>query len=606
VIRAFGSLRIEDGARTLGPRDLGGTRPKQVLQILLAARGRPVPTDRIAQLLWGDGLPRNAAGSLQTFVSMLRRHLSPDRDRARLLIATEPEAYRLAADNVRLDLDRFDLLLERSAQQSTRAARASLEEALALVRGEVFEDEPYASWALDLRASYQGRILGTHLDAAEVALAELEYEPALAHAEAATMLDAFSERARRTEMLSLYAIGRSHEALGRYREFRIRLDEDLGLDPSPESRALEAAILRQDDVRALLPRSLQRESAAARPRPTRLLGRSAELETLERTIDQSLNGGSALVLIEGDTGLGKTRMLDEAERLLAGVRLGRARCSRIEAHLPYVPLAAALRRAFAGVNINTRPLPALSVVLPELAVSSPPAAFDDVEVLEALVALLTERSPIALLIDDLQWADGATLAAISYLRGRAESTALLMITTTTPNSTDTPQPYPEPDVLIRLDPLTEDDVAPIGPPHLYESTGGNPRFIAEQLGRNRPSERSRSLTDALIAQCRAEGESSYRILAAASVMEAPFRPERLGVLLEIDAARLIEELERLCQRRILRVDGIGFRFRYELVRQVLCEQISPARKRLFGFRLQELEGVSANQALGPVGQERAG
>lgn len=604
VIRAFGSLSVEDGARTLGPRDLGGTRPKHVLQILLAARGRPVPTDRIAHLLWGDDLPRNAAGSLQTFVSVMRRHLSPDRDRARLLIATEPEAYRLAADHVQLDLDRFDLLLERSAQQSTRAARASLEDALSLVRGEVFEDEPYASWALDLRASYQGRILGTHLDAAEAALAELDYEPALAHAEAATMLDAFSERARRTEMLSLYAAGRSHEALSRYREFRIRLDEELGLDPSPESRALEAAILRQDDVRGLLPRPLQRESADTSLRPTRLLGRSAELEALEQTIDQGLNGSAALVLIEGDTGLGKTRMLDEAERLLAGVRVGRARCSKIEAHLPYVPLAAALRRALADVDIGTKPLPALSEVLPELAVNSQRSAHDDVDVLEALVTLLSEHSPIGLLIDDLQWADGATLAAISYLRRRAGPTPLLMITTTTPNPTDTPQPLP--DRLIRLDPLTEDDVAPIGRPHLYETTGGNPRFIAEQLGRSQPSERSRSLTDALIAQCRAEGECSYRILAAASVLEAPFRPERLGVLLEIDVAELIEELERLCQRRILRIDGIGFRFRYELVRQVLCEQISPARKRLFGIRLQELEGAPADETLRPVGRERAG
>ena len=324
MIRAFGSLSIEDGVRTLGPRDLGGTRPKHVLQILLAARGRLVPTDRIAHLLWGDDLPRNAAGSLQTFVSMLRRHLSPDRDRARLLIATEPEAYRLAADHVELDLDRFDLLLERSAQQSTHAARASLEDALSLVRGEVFEDEPYASWALDLRASYQGRILGTHLDAAEAALAQLEYEPALAHAEAATMLDPFSERARRTEMLSLYAAGRSHDALSRYREFRIRLDEDLGLDPSPESRALEAAILRQDHVRGLLPRPLRRESGARAPPPNPPAGSLRGARGTGADNRPGTQRRPALVLIEGDTGLGKTRMLDEAERLLAG-RPARAR-----------------------------------------------------------------------------------------------------------------------------------------------------------------------------------------------------------------------------------------------------------------------------------------
>ena len=145
VIRLLGPLSIEEGSRSLGPRDLGGVRPKQVLQILLAARGHRVPTDRLAELVWGDDRPHNAAGSLQTFVSVLRRHLTPDRERA--------EAYRFATELVALDLDCFDKLLERSSREPTRGARASLEQALGLVRGDVLEDEPYATWALDVRGS---------------------------------------------------------------------------------------------------------------------------------------------------------------------------------------------------------------------------------------------------------------------------------------------------------------------------------------------------------------------------------------------------------------------------------------------------------------------
>jgi len=299
-------------------------------------------------------------------------------------------------------------------------------------------------------------------------------------------------------------------------------------------------------------------------------------------------------------------MLDEAERMLGGVRVGRAQCSQIEAHLPYVPLAAALRRALGDVSIEAAQLPALSGVLPELAMDSPRLAYDDVDVLEALVALAATHAPMGLLVDDLQWADGATLAAISYLRRRAGAASLVMIMATTPSVTGTARPLPEPDVHIRLDPLSESDVAPLGRPSLYETTGGNPRFIADALAGHQPWQRSRSLTDALIAQCRAEGESSYRILAVASVLEPPFRVERLAALLEIDVGELIEELERLCQRRILRIDGIGFRFRYELVRLVLCEQISPARKQLFGLRLEELDRESEEGALERAGRERAG
>src|SRR6266568_1240445 len=130
------------------------------------------------------------------------------------------------------------------------------EQALGLVRGEVFEDEPHAEWAQGLRSTYQGRVLGAHLEAADAALAELDYAGALVHTEAAAALDRYSERAHRSAMLALYALGRQHEALDKYRGFRARIDEDLGLAPTAETRALEAAILRQEDVRTLLPRAI--------------------------------------------------------------------------------------------------------------------------------------------------------------------------------------------------------------------------------------------------------------------------------------------------------------------------------------------------------------
>jgi DNA-binding SARP family transcriptional activator len=220
VIRLFGTLEIEDGPRTLGARDLGGARPKQVLEMLLAARGHRVSTDRLADLLWGEQQPQDPSGSLQTFVSVLRRRLAPDRDWARELVITETEAYRFDTDRVGLDLDCFDQLLERSAHEPTHTARRSLEQALALVRGDVLEDEPYALWAQELRGTYLGRVLGAHLEAADAALADLDYGAALTHAEAAVALDHFSERAERTAMLALYALGRQHDALETYRPAR--------------------------------------------------------------------------------------------------------------------------------------------------------------------------------------------------------------------------------------------------------------------------------------------------------------------------------------------------------------------------------------------------
>jgi SARP family transcriptional regulator, regulator of embCAB operon len=124
VVRLFGPLAVAVGERLLGPRNLGGSRPKQALEILLAHRGHPMPTERMAELLWGADRPQNAGGSLQTFVSVLGRHLGPDRERARELVVTDAEAYRFATHLVELDLDRFDELVERSARAHAARLRS--------------------------------------------------------------------------------------------------------------------------------------------------------------------------------------------------------------------------------------------------------------------------------------------------------------------------------------------------------------------------------------------------------------------------------------------------------------------------------------------------
>jgi DNA-binding SARP family transcriptional activator/CheY-like chemotaxis protein len=594
VIRLFGSLAVEDGDGALGPRDLGGTRPKQVLEILLAARGHRVPTDRLADLLWGRELPQNAAGSLQTFVSVLRRHLTPDREQARRLVVTEAEAYRFATDLIDLDLDLFDELNERSGREPTHLARRTLEQALELVRGEVLEDEPYSTWALELRGTYQGRVLGVRLEAANAALAELDFAGALAHAEAGVALDRFSESAHRTGMLALYALRRQHDALGIYRRFRARLDEDLGLEPTAETRALESAILRQEDVRSLLPRPIRRETVDGGTRPVRLLGRRNELDELERAARQALDGSLTLIQIEGEAGLGKTRLLDELAASLVGVRVGRSSSSELERHLSYVPLATTLRDALTGVELKDRP-PALRQILPELTLAEPMQAFAEVDALEALVELIAEHAPLALLIDDLHWADPDTVAALSYLRRRCGDLPVVLITAV--RIEHTPHDHAvrrlTPDTLVRLEPLTAADLEPLGMPDLVESTGGNPRFVTEAIAGGIGPEFSPALAETLLAQYRAEGPRAYRILLAASVLEQPFDPEPLATLLEVDVAELIEELERLCERRILRVDGLRFRFRYELVREVLLASLSPARRRILRERLRQPDELTS-------------
>jgi DNA-binding SARP family transcriptional activator len=587
IIRLFGAIAVTHDERILGPRDFGGSRPKQVLEILLAARGRSVPVDRIAELLWGERLPDNFAASIQTFVSSLRRHLCADAKLARELVVTERAAYRFGVQHATIDLDHFDDLLERAGRATTDAARRCLIEALSLATGEVLEDEPYADWAQELRGTYRGRVIGANLEAANAALAARDYRAGLGFAQAAAKLDPFSESAHRTGMLALYAMGRGHEALEGYRRLRSLLVGSLGLEPNVETRALEAAILRQEDVSSLLPRPSRQIQLRSSGQPWLLfLGRRAELGALDQVLTAALAGEFALVVVDGEAGLGKSRLLDEFASTLDGFRVGRVACSALEQHLAHVPLAAVLRGALDPLDLDLTRLPALRGILPELGVREPPLEVSEVDMLEAIVEVVRQHAPLVLILDDLHLADASTIAALEYLRRRLAQHPVMVLATV--RGEDAPPDHPVRRLAatetIRLEPLTEDELTPLGMSDVYERTGGHPGLVADLIASGSRLDLRRSLSELLIARCRAEGAVAYRAVLTAATLPQPFEPEVLAALLEADPIELTERLEQLCDRRILRVDGLRFRFRYAMVRDVLAASLSPARRRLLHER----------------------
>ena len=589
AIRAFGSIAVEHGGATLGPRDFGGGRPKQLLEILLAARGSPVPVDRIAEMLWPDRVPGNFAASIQTFVSTLRRHLCADQRCARALVVTERGAYRFAVEEASVDIDRFDELLARAGRVATDAARRALIDALSLATAEVLEDEPYADWACELRGTYRGRVIGANLEAADAALISRDFKAGLSHAQAAARLDRFSERAHRTEMLALYAMGRANEALEAYRRVRSLLVSELGLEPNAETRSLEAAILRQDDLSSLLPRPSREMQLRSSGQPWLLfLGRKAELAALDEILGSALDGEFALVLVEGEAGIGKSRLLDEFASTLDGVRLGRARCSVLEQHLAHVPLGTALRGALDGLDLDTGQLPALGGVLPELALEEGPAAFAEIEVLESIAEVVRRAAPMVLIIDDLHLADPSTVAALEYLRHRCAGCPVMVIGALRDHdaSLDHPLRGLAATATIHLEPLTDHELAQLGIAEVHARSGGHPALVATLIANGPAPDLRGAFGELFLARCRAEGAVAFRMLLTAATLAEPFEPEVLAALLETDPIVVVERLEQLCDRRILRVEGLRFRFRYGIVRDVLRASVSPARDRLLRERAE--------------------
>ena len=224
-VRLFGPVSVVVGERRLGPRDFGGRKSKQVLEILALSESRLVSKDQLAASLWNDNAPQDAEGCLEHYVSLLRRQLRVGSDPGPAIVLTEQGGYRLDADHVWVDIAAFDAI-ERACAGSDD--RSLVESALALMRGDLLEDEPYADWALEARNRYHQRQLRLLCRAGELALHERDFDAALDWGRTAAAIDALNEASHRCLMLAHYARGERAEALRVFADLSRALIEAVG------------------------------------------------------------------------------------------------------------------------------------------------------------------------------------------------------------------------------------------------------------------------------------------------------------------------------------------------------------------------------------------
>jgi DNA-binding SARP family transcriptional activator len=238
--RILGPLEVSDGRRLLA---LGGLKPRSLLAVLLLHANEVVSCDRLVDELWGEKPPRSGAKLVQGYVSGLRKSLGT-------ALETRPPGYRVRVEHDNLDLPAFLRLAEeaRDAARSTDLERAArlFSEALALWRGTPLADVELHGPA-SVEADRLGDLrLGVLLDRIDVDLALGRHAEVVSDLEAIVLADPLQERPRGQLMLALYRSGRQADALRVYREARVLLVEELGLEPSAALRSLEAAILRHD------------------------------------------------------------------------------------------------------------------------------------------------------------------------------------------------------------------------------------------------------------------------------------------------------------------------------------------------------------------------
>jgi LuxR family maltose regulon positive regulatory protein len=348
-VRLFGELEALAGGV---PVPVRGAKQRALLALLALQRGQPVSADRLIDLLWGDGQAANPANALQAQIGQLRRTLGP------AAILTTEAGYALTAGPDEVDVVRFEQLVAKgqrlAADGEMAPASTALSEALRLRRGEPLAEFTYAGFFDAERAHLDELTLVAIESRAEADLGLGHYGELAGELEAPCREYPLRERLWELLILALYRSGRQAEALRAYTEIRDRLVDQLGIDPGPALRELQARILAQDPSLgpASAPASQAPAQVAAPPKtagkPADSLARAPLLETklyVPRSrrglvprprLSERLDRGTAskLTLVSAPAGFGKTTLLTEwlaggpaataGERLVAWLSLDRA------------------------------------------------------------------------------------------------------------------------------------------------------------------------------------------------------------------------------------------------------------------------------------------
>ena len=561
-------------------------RKSRALVYYLAAHPRPLSREHLLALFWPD-LERSAAQqTLRTTLHGLRKTLGG-------LLVVEDDTIAFAPE-VDIDVRRFEPTLRVHASrltsnlqspisnlqssQTPEAERRGLISNLHLYRADFLDgftlpDSPaFDDWATVERERYRRLAVRGLTQLSHMHEANQNFAEALDTLDRALAFDSLQEDLQRAAMRLHYLAGDRAGAIRRYDSLRRLLDEEMGVPPMAETRAVYDAII--NDKLPAPPASQARITITNYQLPISpalpFTGREAELQAL-----QEATAARKLALLEGEPGIGKTRLAQEfinAENPIALVGVAH----ELEQALPYQPIIEALRCLLARAdwpalltalraNLPAVWLAEVARLLPELGTTppEPPAASpaDESRLWEGLhqfLLALAGQHPVALFLDDLQWADASTLALLGYLTRQAASAPIFHLAATRTVSPRSPlaalvQTLTRENRLTRLtlQRLSADDVAAIA----HQLNPAEAGALADWL--NRASEGNPYVLAELIRHA-----TEHNLLEALSVMTAPpILPQSVYSLIQSRLSRLSDPARRVLDAAV----AAGREFEFDVV-----------------------------------------
>ena len=587
----------------LGPVEIGQAggvmtpvaqrRLRVLLGLLAVAAGRTVSAELLVDGLWGEEWSPGREKNLHTLVYQLRLRLAglePGRGGARLVRVGN--GYRLALGPGELDVAVFQDLMGRG-RQGARAgdvagARELFGQALGLWRGPALED------AAPLCPRLAGE--ADRLEELRLAVAEERIGCDLGlgrHAEVAGELAGLAgefplrERLTCLLMTALYRCGRRGEALAAYDTARRVITEQLGLDPGPELTALQAKVLADDPalaapaapaaqaaVEAAVPPAAAAThgpaAAAAGMLPGQLIERGDFLALLEGLLGEALGGSGRMVFLGGEAGVGKSALAAALAAGAAGKAVRRGCCDNVTTAEPLGPLVDAL--------------PELGRVL-----AAAEAGVSRFRLFQHVRELLS-GSPTLLLVEDVHWADEATLEVLRFLGRRLAEIPLMILATFRHEEVGRDHPLTVvlgelatfPGVVrMQLPTLTANGVrqlleqagSVLDVGDLYQRTGGNPFYVTEVLAAG-GDQVPVTVRDAVLARVYRLSDPGRDVVAAAAVLGRPAEVDLLAAVSEQPVAAVDECLHH----GVLVTDGNAVGFRHELARLAVERSLRHAER----------------------------
>jgi DNA-binding SARP family transcriptional activator/tetratricopeptide (TPR) repeat protein len=600
------------------------TRKATALLAVLALSPTARPRDALADLLWPGSDLERARGALRRTLSTLRSGLGPT------ALATDRDTVRLVTGpDLVVDVHLFHDLV----------ARDELDRAAALAGGDLLEgfrvrDAPgFEAWAETEAAGLRSDLLGVLARLTDRLEAAGDHRAALRTARRWLASDELQEPAHRAVIRLLAASGDRAGALRQYRECVRTLSRELGVAPLPETTRLYEQVGAGRAGHAPTARPSGAEPVDEDlPATLPFVGRERELGALVAVHDGVRAGdGGQVVLVDGDVGIGKTRLIEElaARVRRQGGRVLTLRCFEDESHLAYAPvvelLAARLRAdpgALDGLGAaDRRDADRLLGLAPpgEVVPSGPGAEARFLgAVWQALAQGVSGEVPGLLVLDDAQWADEATASLVAFGRRRlAGARVVVLVVWRTPHTHRLPREiavaaHRGHGAVVHVAPLDLPAVTRLARAarpaaagsamvrRLLETTHGVPLLLLEYLRGADPSDDEWDVPPAVQDLVRDRlarlGEVAGQVLAAAAVLGRSFDHRTVQAVSGRSEEETAEAVDELVRRGLVRESPQGYDFGHDQVRLVAYDDAGAARRRLLHGRAADALALPAARA----------